>query len=111
MSLTNTPSHNSDEKAEIEHFDEAGIKLQAADHYDDGSKLEAADAIIPGSKGLPEKIKQLNAALYVEALEKYGQDGDIDPEVEKKLKRKIDRRIIPLLGICYFFYVSSSLEC
>jgi hypothetical protein len=45
-----------------------------------------------------------HAELYTEALERYGQDGSIDPAAEKKLKRKIDRRILPLLGICYFFY-------
>jgi hypothetical protein len=45
-----------------------------------------------------------HAALYTEALERYGQDGSIDPEAEKRLKRKIDYRILPLLGVCYFFY-------
>ncbi len=33
------------------------------------------------------KIKQLNGEMYEEALAKYGQDGDIDPEAEKRLKR------------------------
>lgn len=45
-----------------------------------------------------------HAELYAEALEKYGREGSIDPDAEKRLKRKIDRRILPLLGICYFFY-------
>lgn len=54
------------------------------------------------------RIAQQNAELYAEALEKYGVDGDIDPIAEKRLKRKLDRRIIPALGICYFFYVSYS---
>lgn len=48
-----------------------------------------------------------HAELYAEALEKYGQEGSIDPEAEKRLKRKIDCRILPLLGICYFFYCTS----
>jgi hypothetical protein len=48
-----------------------------------------------------------HAELYAEALERYGQDGSIDPEAEKRLKRKIDFRILPLLGICYFFYCAS----
>ncbi|WWD20820.1 hypothetical protein CI109_105297 [Kwoniella shandongensis] len=51
-----------------------------------------------------ERIKQQHADLYVEALEKYGYDGAIEPQAEKALKRKLDRRILPLLGICYFFY-------
>ncbi|KAM6537126.1 hypothetical protein FALCPG4_003071 [Fusarium falciforme] len=43
-------------------------------------------------------------AMYVEALAQYPTDDDIDPEKEKRVLRKIDMRIIPLLGICYFFY-------
>lgn len=53
-----------------------------------------------------ELVRQEHGELYAEALERYGQDNSIDPEDEKKLKRKLDKRIIPLLGICYFFYVS-----
>lgn len=53
-----------------------------------------------------ELVRQEHGDLYAEALERYGQDNSIDPEDEKRLKRKLDRRIIPLLGICYFFYVS-----
>lgn len=53
------------------------------------------------------KIAQQNAALYLEALERYGADGSgLDPVAEKKLKRKLDLRIIPALAVCYFFYVS-----
>lgn len=47
-----------------------------------------------------------NEELYREALERYPTDDTIDRVAEKKLKRKLDWRIIPLLGICYFFYVS-----
>lgn len=53
-----------------------------------------------------ELVRQQYGDLYAEALERYGQDDSIDPEEEKKLKRKLDMRIIPLLGVCYFFYVS-----
>ncbi|WVF68130.1 hypothetical protein IAT40_002893 [Kwoniella sp. CBS 6097] len=45
-----------------------------------------------------------HADIYYEALERYADDSMINPADEKKLKRKLDRRIIPLLGICYFFY-------
>ena len=51
-----------------------------------------------------------HAELYAEALERYGQDGSIDPAAEKRLKRKIDFRILPLLGVCYFFYCTSKLS-
>ena len=53
-----------------------------------------------------DKIKQRNVGLYLEALERYPNDESIDQEEEKRLKRKIDRRILPVLGLCYFFYVS-----
>ena len=53
-----------------------------------------------------DKINQRNAKIYLEALQRYPNDECIDKEEERRLKRKIDRRILPLLGICYFFYVS-----
>lgn len=53
------------------------------------------------NKNTPNDERQ---ALYDEAIEQYGEDGSIDPVAEKKLVRKIDARVIPILGICYFFY-------
>ncbi|KAI0896276.1 MFS general substrate transporter [Annulohypoxylon nitens] len=50
------------------------------------------------------KINQRHAEMYQEALQRYPDDAAIDEESEKKLKRKLDKRILPLLGICYFFY-------
>lgn len=46
--------------------------------------------------------------MYLEALERYPNDEAIDQAAEKRLLRKLDMRILPLLGICYFFYVSTS---
>ncbi|KFY45574.1 hypothetical protein V495_02905 [Pseudogymnoascus sp. VKM F-4514 (FW-929)] len=43
-------------------------------------------------------------SIYAEALARYPTDESIDQKDETKLKRKLDRRILPLLGICYFFY-------
>ncbi|KAH7039570.1 major facilitator superfamily domain-containing protein [Microdochium trichocladiopsis] len=43
-------------------------------------------------------------ALYHEALALYPNDESIDQAQEKAVVRKLDRRILPLLGICYFFY-------
>lgn len=40
--------------------------------------------------------KQNNDGFFREALDKYGYEGAISPEAEKKLVRKIDRIIIPL---------------
>ncbi|KAK6002448.1 hypothetical protein QM012_002086 [Aureobasidium pullulans] len=44
------------------------------------------------------------ADLYAEALHRYPNDESIDQADEKRLKRKLDTRILPLLGVCYFFY-------
>ncbi|KAL7416059.1 major facilitator superfamily domain-containing protein [Mrakia frigida] len=45
-----------------------------------------------------------NSKFFQEALDKYGEDGSIDPEAERRLVRKLDWTIIPILGICYVFY-------
>ncbi|KAJ3714730.1 MFS general substrate transporter [Lentinula raphanica] len=42
--------------------------------------------------------------FYREALEKYPNETSIDPVEELKLRRKIDRLIIPCLAVCYAFY-------
>ncbi|KAH6604261.1 major facilitator superfamily transporter [Trichoderma cornu-damae] len=42
--------------------------------------------------------------MYLEAMERYPNDEAIDKADEKRLLRKLDMRILPLLGICYFFY-------
>lgn len=65
--------------------------LEAAEH---NLKLPVAD-----------KIHQHHAQLYLEALERYPNDDAIDQIAERSVRRKLDRRILPLLGICYFFYV------
>lgn len=44
--------------------------------------------------------------MYLGAMERYPNDEAIDQAAEKRLLRKLDMRILPLLGICYFFYVS-----
>ncbi|KAI0474424.1 major facilitator superfamily domain-containing protein [Xylaria cf. heliscus] len=49
-------------------------------------------------------VRQPHHELYVEALQRYPSDEYIDKLAEAKLRRKLDYRILPLLGICYFFY-------
>lgn len=68
-----------------------------AEHLERDLKVPTAD-----------KINQPNAEIYLHALERYPNDEAIDREDERRLKRKLDMRIIPLLGVCYFFYVSCS---
>lgn len=68
---------------------------RVSDHKDkDIEQLEIREELThaPG-------IKPEQADLYAEALEKYGVDGDIDPEAEKRVRRKLDMRIIPVLGM------------
>ncbi|KAK6906292.1 hypothetical protein I204_00893 [Kwoniella mangroviensis CBS 8886] len=66
-------------------------------------QLEEAGAIEePLKPGI--KLPSQHADIYHEAIQRYPGDSHINPDDEKRLKRKLDRRIIPLLGICYFFY-------
>ncbi|KAG4418625.1 hypothetical protein IFR04_008250 [Cadophora malorum] len=53
---------------------------------------------------LERHINQPNAEIYAEAIARYPNDEAIDQADEARLKRKLDKRILPLLGICYFFY-------
>lgn len=55
-------------------------------------------------------INQEHKELYLEALEKYPVYDAIDKIAEKRLIRKLDMQILPLLGICYFFYVSTPIQ-
>lgn len=71
--------------------------LGIEEHIEEGNKRQSKSV----------GIHQHNAAIYEEALQRYPNDDAIDQAAERKLRHKIDRRIIPLLGICYFFYVST----
>lgn len=42
--------------------------------------------------------------IYAEALARYPNDECIDAREENKVRRKLDLRILPVLGVCYFFY-------
>ncbi|KAL9947558.1 hypothetical protein ACHAP6_007702 [Verticillium nonalfalfae] len=53
---------------------------------------------------ISEDVNHPDPELYIEALARYPNDESIDQVAEKKVLRKIDTRILPLLGICYFFY-------
>ena len=53
-----------------------------------------------------ENIRHPHHEIYAEALLRYPTDEHIDRVEEAKLRRKLDFKIIPLLGVCYFFYVS-----
>ncbi|ATY62312.1 Major facilitator superfamily general substrate transporter [Cordyceps militaris] len=51
-----------------------------------------------------QKLDQDQPDMYREALERYPNDESIDKAEERRVVRKLDMRILPLLGICYFFY-------
>lgn len=83
---------------------------------DTDSKEPSVEVLVCSSDGnhadlaaaLPTAItmKQYNSELYLAAITRYPNDESIKEEDENRLKRKLDRRILPILGICYFFYVS-----
>ncbi len=68
--------------------------------------VDYVDAEESGDEAKHNESQGMASDFYKEAMEKYGAEGAIDSATEKKLVRKIDRLIIPILGICYFFYVS-----
>jgi hypothetical protein len=73
------------------------------DEVDEVARIEDLQNVESTRKDL--MIDQDHSALYLEAIQRYPVDDAIDQDAEKRLKRKLDMRIIPLLGICYFFYV------
>lgn len=64
--------------------------------HDDGRVSKDADRA---------NVHAPDSEIYVEALERYPNDEAIDATEEKRLVRRLDLHILPLLGICYFFYV------
>ena len=64
-------------------------------HIEENLKVSVANKINQGEDN----------ELYLEAIQRYPNDESINKEAEKRLKRKLDIRLLPLLGICYFFYV------
>lgn len=80
------PTHSDDQKVDFDH------------------ESIAADIKVPVE--LARSLDQRHG-IYAEAIARYPNDEAIDQCDEERLKRKLDKRILPLLGACYFFYVSS----
>ncbi|KAH6676950.1 allantoate permease [Plectosphaerella plurivora] len=68
------------------------------------SGTEAIEQEVAKPAVFGEDINNAHPELYLEALARYPNDESIDAAEEKRVLRKIDARILPLLGICYFFY-------
>ncbi|KAJ0164623.1 hypothetical protein CTA2_594 [Colletotrichum tanaceti] len=51
-----------------------------------------------------DDVQQQHPEIYAQALAQCPNDESIDRAEEKRPLRKLDMRILPLLGICYFFY-------
>lgn len=83
----------------------ATVNKDEKDRADFEHESNAGDVV--DIKSADELERNINGphSIYAEALARYPNDESIDQIDEKKLKRKLDRRILPLLGICYFFYV------
>lgn len=77
------------------------------EHYIDQS-VEAAEGTAKfwSLKRLVSKVEPRD--FIEEALAKYGHTGAIPPDEEKRIKRKLDCIILPLIGVCYALYVASS---
>jgi hypothetical protein len=56
--------------------------------------------VVAGESSLDDS----NIDIFAEALARYPNDECIDTRDENKVRRKLDFRILPVLGICYFFY-------
>lgn len=69
-------------------------------------ETHAEDAGEPQKGDVINTIRQPHSEIYAEALLRFPTDEHIDKGEEAKLRRKLDRKLLPLLGICYFFYVS-----
>ena len=80
------------------------------DKHDETAKEEEVEYIdfTKPEEPISGELDRDQADLYAEALRRYPNDESIDKADEKRLKRKLDTRIIPLLGVCYFFYVRQS---
>ncbi|KAK7924454.1 hypothetical protein PG985_006508 [Apiospora marii] len=70
--------------SDVDHVEQGGADKQQAVHHVD--------------------IQQQHPEMYLEALARYPNDESVDQVEEKRLVRRLDMRILPLLGICYFFY-------
>ncbi|CAK7221251.1 hypothetical protein SEUCBS140593_004508 [Sporothrix eucalyptigena] len=71
------------------------VSVAMSDHVEDDELANTAAVAVNS---------QRDNALYREALARYPTDDSIDPVEEKKLLRKLDRRVLWILGVCYFFY-------
>ncbi|WYZ45719.1 hypothetical protein EsH8_VIII_001035 [Colletotrichum jinshuiense] len=76
----------------------------AADAKSRKSDVEHLEQDLPKLHVENEDVQQQHPEIYLEALARYPNDESIDQAEEKRLLRKLDMRILPLLGICYFFY-------
>ncbi|KAG9659251.1 MFS general substrate transporter, partial [Aureobasidium melanogenum] len=75
------------------------------DKHGDTAKEEEIEYIdFKPQEPISGELDNDQADLYAEALRRYPNDESIDQADEKRLKRKLDTRILPLLGVCYFFY-------
>ncbi|KAF9764418.1 hypothetical protein IL306_002815 [Fusarium sp. DS 682] len=74
-------------------------QAQAQQMGQTGDRISTIDSVQVGNVDKPQRD-----GTYAEALAQYPTDDSIDPRSEKRVRRKLDRLIIPVLGVCYFFY-------
>lgn len=86
-------------------YDEDDKAAASAVHHESDVEDNAATGKVPSE--LAQAIHQPHSEIYAEAIARYPNDESIDQADERRLIRKLDNRILPLLGICYFFYVGA----
>lgn len=83
-------------------MDLAKGKLSLSNDFDED--VEHVERGHSQAKSSKQPVDLQQHSLYHEALARYPNDESIDQAQERAVVRKLDRRILPLLGVCYFFY-------
>ena len=79
--------------------DKATAPIEHEEHHEEHRISEDLKRAAGHDRSVVAGFTGQHADMYAEALEKYGAEGSISKEAEKRLKRKLDMKLLPLLGI------------
>lgn len=80
--------------------DKASRKSDVSHH----EMVDGLKATKPVDVATLHSLDEQSDDIYTQALARYPNDESIDTREEKRVRRKLDTLILPVLGICYFFY-------